>query len=97
MKTSKNIWQKLVFSTIRGGVLTAGILVLLCVPQTVITVGAENYSNRGEWYQVACLGGAFAEEAGKAGLTKKAKITVDTVVTEVTVDTDAKVDESERG
>ena len=90
MEKSKNIWQKQVLRTIRGGMLTAGILVLLCVPQTVITAGAENYSNPGEWYQVACLGGAFAAEAQKAALTKKAKITADTVVTEATVDNDEK-------
>ena len=90
METSRNIWQKQVLRTIRRGMLTAGILVLLCVPQTVMTANAENYSNPNEWYQVACLGGAFWTEEQKAALTKKAKITADTVVTEVTLDNDEK-------
>ena len=88
MKASKNIWQKLVFSTIRGGVLMAGILVLICMPQTVITANADNYSNPGEQYQVACLISAeYWPEDRKAAMTKRTDIPADTV------DTDAKVDE----
>jgi hypothetical protein len=90
MKTSRNIWQKQALRTIRGGMLTAGFLLLLCVPHTVITASAENYSNPGEWYQMACLGGAFWAEAQKAALTEKVKITADIVVAEVTVDNDEK-------